>query len=1009
MHRYVALLAATLCWLVCFDAARGQVPPTGRWQTIESEHFRVTFADGLMAMARQAAERAEAAHQRLSATLTRPPSGKIDILLTDNLDITNGYATPFPSNRIVIYAKPPVDVQGLDYHEDWIDLVVTHELTHIFHLDRAGRVGMALRSVFGRLPVFWPLFPAVATPSWSIEGLATHIESDFTGMGRVYGSYHEMVVRTAVLEDRFDPFDRVTASSPIWPGDERVYIYGSLYLDHLSEKYGENVRARMVDKTASAAIPPFLWFGGIGRRTLGTTWGRAYRAWHDTLRAKYGRLADSLRASKLTEPERITTHGRHALFPRVSPDGRLLAYAAQDGRGATHTRVIELTTGKSIREVRRNGLGPVSWFPRDMALAISQFEFAGPYHIYQDLYAVHDGRRVRLTDRARLQDPDVDGHGERLVAIENDDGSTRVVVFRNSDRSRRVVTDFDPAVNWALPRWSPDGSRIAVGRWRKGGEYDVVVLDTLGNAVAQLTSDRAIDGAPDWSPDGRYVVFSSDRTGIPNLYAADLQANAPVVKQVTNVLGGALYPDVTPDGRWIYFSDYHADGYHIARVPFDPSSWRDLPPLRVSASGSDAEDGGPELHTAPTRDSRSAQQASVSEPRNYSAWRSVLPKYWSPLSYPGEVDGTFLGIASSGVDLLSRHRWSAAAAVQTERPHRWEGTFTYAFAGLGNPVLALEASRIWENTGGVLFVDTARADTLFRSAVASEDALALFATLVRRRWRSTGTLSLGVEGVRVRREILNPPVPNARHPDERDDLYGVLGRVSYANYIVPPYAISREDGISISLAGRLRREDVGFRGIDRGYNEVTGVGAAYKSLPLPGFAHHVLAVRGSGLVRTGDGASTSSIGGASGGTLGALGLAIGGPARLLPVRGFERGTRYGTTAWTASAEYRLPIALVGRRPMFSPLFIDRLSASLFVDAGDAWCTGRAASRLLICTPDFGGASQPRPPLIGAGGELVVDAVLSWIAGGRFRLGAGFPVQGGADRRPIFYAQFGSAF
>ncbi|MGH7555279.1 MAG: hypothetical protein ACREMQ_19930, partial [Longimicrobiales bacterium] len=966
MDRFAAplLLTALGCIILC-DVASAQVPPTGRWQTIESAHFRVTFAGGLDDLARQAAERAEAAHRRLAATLTRAPTGRIDILITDNVDVTNGFATPFPSNRIVIFARPPVDVQGLDYNRDWIDLVVTHELTHIFHLDRAGRLGMAIRSVFGRLPLIWPLFPAVGTPRWNIEGLATHVESDFTGMGRVHGSYHEMVVRTAVLEGRFDPFDRVTASSPIWPGDERVYIYGSLYLDHLAKMYGEDVRGRMIGQTASSIIPPFLWFGGVGRRTLGTTWGRAYRAWHDTLRAQYGRQADSLRASRLTEPERITTHGRYAFFPRVSPDGRRLAYAAQDGRRITNTRVVELETGEEVAAVRRNGLGTVSWFPRGNAFAISQLEFDGPYHIYQDLYTIDEGRQIRLTDDARLQDPDVDYHGEHLVAVENGGGSTRLVEFHNSDRSVRVIADFDPGVNWALPRWSPDARRIAVGRWTKGGEYDVVVIDTLGNTEARLTADRAIDGAPAWSRDGRYIVFSSDRTGIPNLYAADMQGTTPLIKQVTNVLGGALYPDVSPDGRWIYFSDYHADGYHIARIPFDPATWRDLPPIRVSEPAILQDEDIPRgaLTTMPVAPAITPQQT-ISQPRGYSFWQSALPKYWSPLAYEGEIGGTYLGAATAGTDLLGRHEWNASAAVDPGSG-RWEGLFGYAFAGLGNPVLELEASRAREFGGLVQFVDTLRSDTLFRDFVESEDALALFASFVRRKWRSSAVLSLGAEAVRVgNRDILDSPVPSARLADEQDRLYGIIGRVGYSNYVVPAYAISREDGISLSLGGRLRRDDHPADERDRGFNEVTGFAAAYKSLPLPGFAHHVLAVRGSGLARSGDGASTSRIGGTSGGVFSAFGVGIAGEALLLPVRGFERGVRLGTTAWTASAEYRIPLALIGRRPTLSPLFIDRLSASLFVDAGDAWCTGLAATRFGGCFAQNGGATGPRSPVVG---------------------------------------------
>src|SRR5690606_38072453 len=95
--------------------------------------------------------------------------------------------------------------------------------------------------------------------------------------------------------------------------------------------------------------------------------------------------------------------------------------------------------------------------------------------------------------------------------------------------------------------------------------------------------------------------------------------------------------------------------------------------------------------------------------------------------------------------------------------------------------------------------------------------------------------------------------------------------------------------------------------------ELTTHNALYTSLDLPGFARHVLGLRASGLHRRGGGATPSSIGGASGILIAApVDIDLGPGTLLLPVRGFARGVRAGTSAWTATAEYRFPIAAVGR-------------------------------------------------------------------------------------------------
>ena len=148
--------------------------------------------------ARRAAINAERAYTALSTELV-PPRGKVDLVVSDNVDYVNGYATPFPSNRIVVFAHPPTDASGPPNYEDWNSLVVTPELTHIFHLDRSRGIWRIGQAIFGRNPL---LFPNLYQPSWVIEGLAVYFESRVTGYGRLESSEHSMIARAAALANR---------------------------------------------------------------------------------------------------------------------------------------------------------------------------------------------------------------------------------------------------------------------------------------------------------------------------------------------------------------------------------------------------------------------------------------------------------------------------------------------------------------------------------------------------------------------------------------------------------------------------------------------------------------------------------------------------------------------------------------------------------------------------------------------------------------------------------------
>ena len=187
--RSIALAAALLFWAA--RAAGAQLPPNEHWRTLRTQHFRVHFTASVEEQARRAAVNAERAYAELSTELV-PPRGTIDLVISDNVDFVNGYATPFPSNRIVVYSHPPTDASGLRDYNDWNALVVTHELTHIFHLDRSRGIWAFGQAIFGRNPL---LFPNLYEPRWVLEGLAVYFESRLTGVGRLESSEHSMIAR----------------------------------------------------------------------------------------------------------------------------------------------------------------------------------------------------------------------------------------------------------------------------------------------------------------------------------------------------------------------------------------------------------------------------------------------------------------------------------------------------------------------------------------------------------------------------------------------------------------------------------------------------------------------------------------------------------------------------------------------------------------------------------------------------------------------------------------------
>jgi Tol biopolymer transport system component len=993
------LVTTCLVGLVVFALPLRAQAPDDDWRTLTTEHFRVTFPARMEPLGRRAASLAEVAYGQLSSELVDPPTGMIDLVVTDHSDESNGYAQIVPSNRIVVFARPPVDGPSLSYFDDWMELVITHELAHTLHLDHGRNpIGRLLRAVFGRAESGWPYFPGVATPGWTIEGLATRYESDLTSAGRAHGTFHEAVLRTAVLEGRFEGIGQAGGESPLWPGGNRAYVYGSMFFEHLLERYGEERMTAFVDAVAGQWIPYRL--DSAGRTAFGVSLSQAWSEWGEELRARYALFdAELARTGPVTSPERLTDGARWAFHPSVSPDGSTLVYARADGRSDIQLRRQPVDGDESDSESisRTNGLATYAWMP-DGRLLVAQLENDGPYRLYSDLYLMDlSGATERVTRGARLEQPSVAPDGTWAVAVQNGEGTNGLVRVALGDGAVSMVVAPHADVHWAFPRISPDGRWIAATRWDAGAYQDIVVLDAhSGREVHRVTRDRALDHAPAWSPDGRWLVWSSDRSGIMNILVADVDGATGRLgspRRLTNVRTAAVYPSVGTDGR-LYFSVHHVDGWEAERIAFVPES--------AAAAAAPVSRFAP-----PPTDALTPPPAVDGEVRSYSIWPTLLPTYWLPrLSEPVEVGvlpgvrrkevlGWRIGAETSGVDLVGRHAYSVYAQAITPRGEI-EGGASYAYRGFGNPVLSLAAEQRWSSGGA--FLTGALPDTLY--LLDRDRTVNGSIGVVSAAWRRRLSLTVGGGLIWRERRALDAAL------DDRVTLADPNLRLA-EGWVAVGYSTARSfsfqtggaRGLSASMQARSRRElglagdEEGVVGEDLTFADLTGRVRGYQPLWGGGHATHVLAAQVAAGSAWGPGAQRGhfGVGGASGAPEDLTGFELfGGSYVFLPVRGYPTYSRFGRFAWAASLEYRFPIALFNRGLGPWPLHFDRVVGAAFVDAGDAW------------------SPYPRIGAIASGGAEITVGFLAWYnTTVLLRTGVAVPWAGGAD--PQVYVRMGLPF
>jgi hypothetical protein len=279
-------------------------------------------------------------------------------------------------------------------------------------------------------------------------------------------------------------------------------------------------------------------------------------------------------------------------------------------------------------------------------------------------------------------------------------------------------------------------------------------------------------------------------------------------------------------------------------------------------------------------------------------------------------------------------------------------------------------------------------------------------TFTRPRFRTYSSLSVGAE-IETSDYSTTPDTLLSHLPTfygERRTYPALIGSIGWSNAQRPGISISPEDGISLSASGRSRWRNGSSGGSTQ---SLIGVGTGFKSLDLPGFAHHALALRGAGGLTDEQSTDRFSAGGISGTFLELFpGYNVGGQRRTFGVRGYPAGAEQGIRAYSAAVEYRAPLFAPSRGFRFIPVFIDRTSLTIFGETGRAWCPEVVANG--VCRAE----DVSNPVMTSAGAKLNVDTGLLLDVHARFRLGVAYPLvnraQLGASNAQV-YATFGSSF
>ncbi|MBI3860889.1 MAG: PD40 domain-containing protein [Planctomycetia bacterium] len=143
---------------------------------------------------------------------------------------------------------------------------------------------------------------------------------------------------------------------------------------------------------------------------------------------------------------------------------------------------------------------------------------------------------------------------------------------------KKFVGDRGPLSHEEYPAWSPDGKWIVYSSTAEGNQ-ELYAAEVDGPARRRLTNDPAFDAHPAWSPDGNKIAFATSRWG--DFEIAMMDADGGNVTRLTESRGLDDYPVFSPDGKRLAFlsnrdSNYEiyccdADGANVVNVTQHPA------------------------------------------------------------------------------------------------------------------------------------------------------------------------------------------------------------------------------------------------------------------------------------------------------------------------------------------------------------------------------------------------------------------------------------------------------
>jgi Tol biopolymer transport system component len=252
--------------------------------------------------------------------------------------------------------------------------------------------------------------------------------------------------------------------------------------------------------------------------------------------------------------------------PAISYDGRTLLFTRQTSFAVNEIDRLNLSAdlkpvGQPVKlQIKERLPRRPAWIPGG-----KEFLFMAEGGIWR-MPAFGGGHAVRVETFGRDDGtPALSPRGDRLAVSHAiaDANIWRLDLQEKDGKPRRLI---DSTAREAFPQYSPDGRRIVFYSDRSGS-LQIWICDPDGTRAFPLTSFTGATGTPRWSPDGQTISFDSNTSGQWNVYTVSADGGRPR-KMMSSVGTSSNYAaSWSHDGRWLYFTSNRSGEAQVWKMP----------------------------------------------------------------------------------------------------------------------------------------------------------------------------------------------------------------------------------------------------------------------------------------------------------------------------------------------------------------------------------------------------------------------------------------------------------